>query len=265
MAATLDQISGGRLDINVVPGGIQGDFEQMGEVSDHATRYARAEEFIAACRKLWTAPAPVVFRGEHVRLDGALISPGPVGSGPRFYLGGASDDALALAGRQADVYLAWIQPQEAIALHLARADSRFEEACRGPVYGLRTHLVVRDTEVEAWAAADELISRSADVVRQQRKAAFAGTAMVGQRAQAREAEDHRLGGRLWNGISTVRVNCGTALVGTAEQVAEELLGYWRLGIDEFILSGYPHVEECWRAAGELIPALRSLIESERLG
>ena len=184
MAATLDQISGGRLDINVVPGGIQGDFERMGEVSDHETRYARAEEFIAACRKLWKAPAPVVFRGEHVRLDGALVSPGPVGSGPSFYLGGASDDALALAGRQADVYLAWIQPQEAIARHLARADSRFEEAGRGPVYGLRTHLLVRDTEVEAWAAADELISRSADVVRQQRKAAFAGTAMVGQRAQA---------------------------------------------------------------------------------
>ena len=83
--------------------------------------------------------------------------------------------------------------------------------------------------------------------------------MVGQRAQARIVQDHRLGAHLWNGISTVRVNCGTAIVGTPEQVANELLGYWELGIDEFILSGFPHVEECRRVAECLIPILKELI------
>ncbi len=262
MAATLDQMSDGRLDLNIVPGGIQGDFERLGEVSDHATRYSRAEEFIAACRKLWEAPEPVVFEGAHVHLRGAMVSPGTVG-GPRFYLGGASPDALALAGSQADVYLAWIQPQEAIAQHLRRAGASFSEAGRSGEYGLRSHLVVRDTEAEAWAAADELLSQADVRVKEQRQAVFAGTPMVGQRAQAQAANDHRLGPHLWNGISSVRVNCGTALVGTPEQVADELLGYWRLGIDEFILSGYPHVEECRRAAADLLPLARARIDAER--
>ena len=99
-------------------------------------------------------------------------------------------------------------------------------------------------------------------MREQRSAAFSGTAMVGQRAQARIVEDHRVGDHLWNGISTVRVNCGTAIVGDPEQVARELLGYWQLGIDEFILSGFPHVEECSRVASDVIPVLKTLIEAE---
>ena len=263
MAATLDQISGGRLDINIVPGGIQGDFERLGEVSDHTQRYHRAEEFIAACRRLWEAPTPTVFEGEHVRLNGAVVSPGPTGDGPRFYLGGASEEALGLAGRQADVYLAWIQPRDAIERHLRNAGLQFAQTGRPPAYGLRTHLVVRDTEAEAWGAADELLSQSSEVVKEQRRASFTGTPMVGQRSQAQATDGHRLGAHLWNGISTVRVNCGTALVGTPEQVAQELLGYWKLGIDEFILSGFPHAEECRRAAADLLPAVKSLIDEER--
>lgn len=263
MAATFDRISGGRLDINIVPGGIQGDLERLGETIDHATRYERAAEFIAACRALWARPEPVVFDGDFVKLDGALASPGPVGDGPRFYLGGASPAALRLAGTHSDVFLAWIQPRDAIAGLLDAADAEFRAAGRAPSYGLRTHLVVRDTEAGAWDAAAALISRADAVVKGQRWAVFAGTPMAGQAAQLREADGHRIGGRLWNGISTVRVNCGTALVGTPGQVAAELLEYWRLGIDEFILSGFPHVEECRRATDDLLPLARALIDRER--
>jgi len=95
-------------------------------------------------------------------------------------------------------------------------------------------------------------------VKQQRQAVFAGTAMVGQQAQLRPQAEAGAP-RLWNGISAVRVNCGTAIVGDAEQVAAELLAYWRLGIDEFILSGYPHVEECHRVAATVLPILRDAI------
>jgi alkanesulfonate monooxygenase len=119
--------------------------------------------------------------------------------------------------------------------------------------------VVRDTEDQAWRAADDLLSRASQSVQAQRQAVFAGTPMVGQQAQLRSSADHRLGDHLWNGISTVRVNCGTAIVGTPEQVAEELLGYWRLGVDEFILSGYPHVEECRRVANSVLPLVRAAI------
>ena len=83
--------------------------------------------------------------------------------------------------------------------------------------------------------------------------------MVGQKSQSKRYEDHRVGDHLWNGISTVRVNCGTAIVGNPEQVADELLGYWKLGIDEFILSGYPHVEECSRVSESVLPILREKI------
>ena len=263
MAATLDQISAGRIDLNVVPGGIQGDFERFGETSDHDNRYERAEEFIAALRALWRKPDPVDFDGRFINLRGALVSPGVVNGGPRFYLGGASDRALDLAGKQSDIYLAWILPQEQIAAHIQRANARFEAAGREAAYGLRTHIIVRDTESEAWDAAEDLLSEAASVVRDQRTSAFAGTAMVGQRSQARAVEDHKLGAHLWNGISTVRVNCGTAIVGTPEQVAGELLGYWQLGIDEFILSGFPHVEECDRVAERLIPLLKEMIADRK--
>ena len=265
MAATLDQISGGRLDLNVVPGGIQGDFERFGEQSDHAHRYERAEEFISALRLLWASSGPVTFEGQHVQLRDAICSPGVVNGGPRFYLGGASQHALELAGRQSDVYLAWILPQAEIASHLDLARAEFARSDRPPAFGLRTHLIVRPTEPEAWDAAQELLSMADSLVKSQRQAVFAGTAMVGQHSQAQDVADHRLGPHLWNGISTVRVNCGTALVGTPEQVAQELLGYWRLGIDEFILSGFPHVEECDRVATDLLPIVNSLIERERSG
>lgn len=268
MAATLDQISGGRLDLNVVPGGIPGEFERFGEQIDHDQRYERAEEFIAALRALWAGPEPVSFEGRTVRLQGAVVSPGPVhaegpvGRGPQFYVGGASPRALAFAARQADVYLAWILPRDEIGALVGRVRGQFAAAGRRPVFGLRTHLIVRAGEVEAWDAAEDLLSRAAVAVKQQRQAVFAGTPMVGQQAQLRPHISERAP-RLWNGISAVRVNCGTAIVGDPQQVAEELLGYWRLGIDEFILSGFPHVEECRRVAEDVLPILRDRIERER--
>ena len=262
MAAALDQISGGRLDINVVPGGIQGDFERLGVTIDHDKRYEQAEEFIAALRALWAKPEPVVFEGNTIRLRGAVVSPGPVGQGPQFYVGGASPRALEFAARGADVYLAWIQPLEDMAALLKRVRAAYATEKRRPVFGLRTHLVVRATERDAWEAAEELMSQVDERVVAQRQAAFAGTPMVGQQAQLREQLRQRAP-RLWNGISRVRVNLGTAIVGDPAQVVAELLAYWRLGIDEFILSGFPHEEECRRVASHVVPSLGEAIERER--
>jgi alkanesulfonate monooxygenase len=259
MAAALHQISGGRLDINIVPGGIQNDLERLGEVSDHATRYERAEEFIDACRALWAGPGPVTYRGRFYRLEGAYCSPSPGENGPRFYLGGVSEQAMSLSARHADVHLGWIEPLEETAGRLEALRRHFRGTGRQPVFGLRTHLVVRDTEEAAWNAARDLIAHADPLVKAQRRSAIVGTPMVGQQAQAREAPDHRLARHLWNGLSEVRVNCGSALVGTPEQVSDELLAYWKLGIDEFILSGFPHVEECHRVADDVVPLLRHKI------
>ncbi|TMB69776.1 MAG: LLM class flavin-dependent oxidoreductase [Chloroflexi bacterium] len=262
MAATLDQISGGRIDLNVVPGGIEGDLERLGEQIDHDRRYDRAEEFIAALRALWAKPEPVLFDGTTIRLRGAIVSPGPLGGGPRFYVGGASPRALEFAAHGADVYLAWIQPLPETEQLLARVRAEFNSAGRPAVFGLRTHLIVRPSEREAWDAAEELVSQADDRVIAQRRAVFEGTPMVGQQAQLRQQLSERAP-RLWNGISKVRVNLGTAIVGDPEQVANELLAHWRLGIDEFILSGFPHEEECRRIASEVLPRLSEAIDKER--
>ena len=256
MAAALHQISKGRIDINIVPGGIQNDFERVGEFTDQSTRYERAEEFIAACRKLWTQPGPVEFQGEHYKLKDAFCSPIPEGQPPQFYLGGASPRANALSGRQADVHLNWIEPLADSAARFAAVREEFKNAGRTPGLGIRTHLVVRDKEEDAWKAANELIDHADLAVKAQRRAAVAGTALVGAAAQAREAVNHIVAPHLWNGLSEVRVNCGTAIVGTPEQVTDVLMGYWKLGVDEFILSGFPHVEECQRVAADVLPLLR---------
>jgi len=261
MAATLDQISGGRIDLNVVPGGIQGDFERLGVALDHDKRYEQGEEFITALRALWAAPQPVVFEGETVRLKGAIVSPSPTGN-PHFYVGGASPRALEFAAKGADVYLAWIQPRDDIAALLDRVRAAYAATGRRPSFGLRTHIVVRPTEAEAWESAEDLISQADERVLAQRQAAYSGTAMVGQQAQLREKLREQAP-RLWNGISRVRVNLGTAIVGDPQQVAEELLAYWRLGIDEFILSGYPHEEESRHVARDVLPPLKDAIARER--
>jgi alkanesulfonate monooxygenase len=216
MAAALDQISDGRLDLNVVPGGIQGDFERLGVTMDHDKRYQQAEEFIAALRALWAKPEPVVFEGSTIRLKGAVVSPGPVGDAPRFYVGGASTRALQFTAREADAYLAWIQPVddiraswsgcEAPAVHgtasfprAADAPGRTAHRARGVAGGGRAH--------DAGGRARRC--PAPDGVRRYPDGRPAG---AGPGARAGE------GARLWNGISRVRVNLGTAIIGDPAQV-----------------------------------------------
>ena len=262
MAATFDRMSGGRLDINVVPGGIQGDMERLGVMSSHDLRYEQAEEFMTVCRTLWARPGERVdFYGKTAQLRNAIVSPGTTAPGPSWYLGGASPNALALAASQGDTLLMWIQPIEETAALMARAREAASEVGRELRFGLRTHLVIADDEDEAWRLAGALIADASETVIAQRNSAVAGTAMVGAAAQARSFEEHRVSERLWNGISLVRVNLGTAIVGTPRQVADELFRYWEIGLDEFILSGFPHVEECDRVAESVLPLLRERIEA----
>jgi alkanesulfonate monooxygenase len=245
------------VDLNIVPGGIQGDFERLGVEIDHAGRYEQAEELMQACRALWTGEL-TDFHGTYITLRGARCSPPPMGT-PRVYQGGASPRAESLAARLSEVYLMWIEPLEQIAARMERVTAQALACGRSVTFGLRAHLVVRDNPDDAWAAAESLIAHADPQVVQQRQAVLVGTAMVGQLAQARRVAQHRIGPHLWNGLSTVRVNCGTAIVGTPQQVTDELLAYWHLGIDEFILSGFPHLEECLRVSQAIVPRLRAAI------
>ena len=151
----------------------------------------------------------------------------------------------------------WIEPLEAIAARIERVTAQAQACGRTVTFGLRTHLVVRDDPDAAWAAAESLIAEADPQVVQQCQAVMVGAPMVGPQAQARPVAQHRIGAHLWNGLSTVRVNCGTVIVGTPQQVIDELLAYWRLGIDAFILSGFPHLEECRRVSQEIVPRLQA--------
>jgi alkanesulfonate monooxygenase len=197
MVATLDQISQGRVDIDIVPGGIPGDFERLGVEIDHAGRYEQAEELMQACRTLWTGALPD-FHGTYITLRGARCSPPPMGT-PRFYQGGASPRAESLAARLAEVYLLWIEPMDQIAARIERVTAQAQACGRTVMFGLCTHLVVRDDPDEAWAAAESLIAHADPQVVQQRQAVMAGTPVVGPQAQARPVAQHRIGAHLWNG------------------------------------------------------------------
>ena len=256
MVATLDQISRGRVDLNIVPGGIRHDFERLGVNSDHAGRYEQAEELMRACRALWSGEV-TDFDGRHLTLRGARCVPTPFGT-PRFYQGGASPRAEALAAREAEVYLLWIEPLAQVAARIARVRAAFEARGRVPVFGLRTHLIVRDDADAAWAAAHRLIADADPEVLRQRQA----VAVDGPSKPGADADRYRLGEHLWNGLATVRVNCGTAIVGTPQQAAQELHEYWKIGVDEFILSGFPHVEECVRVRQTVLPRLRACIAAD---
>lgn len=259
MAATLADQTGGRVDINVVPGGIGGDFERFGVTTSHDDRYAAAAEFMEACSKMWAGGA-VDYNGASFSLAGAHVSPKPPPGSLRWYLGGASDNALGLAGRWGDVLLAWIQPLDATEALLNRARAAFEAEGRVPRFGLRTHLVVGNDTADGWRRADDLLSKASTKVIAQRASSVAVGNAIGVQAQVAAADgEHRVGERLWNGISQVRVNCGTAIVGSPDDIADELASYHQLGMDEFILSSYPHLEGAEQVAAEVLPRLQDRI------
>ncbi len=258
-AATLDQALGGRLLLNVVPGGDAAELAADGAFFSHDGRYENADEFLTIWRRLLSGEV-VDFAGKHIRVEGARNYHPPVQKPyPPLYFGGSSDAAHDLAAKHVDAYLTWGEPPAQVAEKIADVRARAARHNRTLRYGLRLHVIVRETEAEAWAEADRLISRltDADIA-----AAQAGYAKMDSVGQARMAALH--GGRrdrlvvapnLWAGVGLVRGGAGTALVGAPEQVAERLREYQALGVDTFVLSGYPHLEESLRFAELVFPLL----------
>jgi alkanesulfonate monooxygenase len=200
------------------------------------------------------------FQGRHVRLKGAKVLYPPVQTPhPPLYFGGSSEAAHDLAARHIDVYLTWGEPPAAVATKVA--DMRRRAALQGRTlrFGIRLHVIVRETSEAAWAAADELIRHVDDAVIAAAQKQFARFDSEGQRRMAALHRGRRdaleVSPNLWAGVGLVRGGAGTALVGDADTVAQRLLEYRELGIETFILSGYPHLEEAYRAAELLFPRL----------
>lgn len=259
MATTLDRLSAGRLLINVVTGGDPVENKGDGIFLDHQQRYAVTREFLDVYRRLMRGEK-VDYQGEHIHVEGAEVLFPPVQeNGPPLYFGGSSDAAIEVAAGQVDTYLTWGEPPAQVAEKLAEVRARAAAKGRELEYGIRLHVIVRETEEEARAAAEKLIAHLDDDTIAQAQQIFARMDSTGQ-ARMRalhngSRQDLYIAPNLWAGVGLVRGGAGTALVGSAEQVAARIGEYQALGITRFILSGYPHLEEAHRVAELLLPLL----------
>jgi len=266
MAATFDRLSGGRLRINVVTGGDPAEMEGDGFFADHDTRYEITDEFLHIWRDLFRSAAEggsVNHEGRHLRAKGGkLLYPGVQRPHPPLWFGGSSPAAHGIAADHIDTYLTWGEPPAAVAAKIADVRARAAERGRHVKFGIRLHVIVRETEDEAWRAADRLISRLDDETIVRAQQAFANMDSEGQRRMA-ALHGGRRGPRetleiypnLWAGVGLVRGGAGTALVGSPQQVAARMREYADLGIETFILSGYPHLEESYRFAELVFPLI----------
>jgi alkanesulfonate monooxygenase len=256
-AATFQRVSGGRLILNVVTGGDDAEQRRFGDRLGKEERYERCGEFLAIVRELWTGE-PVTFHGRHYDIEGARII--PADRWPELYFGGSSPAGIEVAAAQSDVYLTWGEPPAAVADKLARVAEVAERRGRELRYGIRLHVIARDTAEEAWAQAERLLAGLSpeQIARSQRIQRASGS--EGQRRMTElhngRTDSLEISPNLWAGVGLVRGGAGTALVGSHDQVADRIAEYHELGIDEFILSGYPHLEEAYRVGEGVMPVLR---------
>ena len=260
-AAALDQVLGGRLLLNIVTGGNPTELAQDGVKLEHDDRYGQTDEFLTVWRAV-ASGEPIKFDGKHFQVEspGKLVFPSVQSPYPPLYFGGSSPAGLEVAGRHVDYYLTWGEPPEAVAQKISAARAAATAQGRSLRFGLRLHLIVRETESEAWDAADRLISKVTDEAieaareRRTRLSESEGqrrmTALHGFRRDALEIAPN-----LWAGVGLIREGAGTALVGDPATVAARLRAYQAAGVDTIIASGYPHLEEAYKVAELLFPAL----------
>lgn len=258
MAATFQLHSKGRLLLNVVTGGEAHEQQAYGDFLDKDQRYVRTAEFLDVVRQLWASPEPVTFDGEYIRVREAALQNRPNPTPPIFF-GGSSAAAGPVAARLSDAYLTWGEPLAAVGKKIEWIRGLAAEQGRVLDYGLRIHVITRDTSAEAWAVADRLLEGidPADIERMQ--ANLARSQSEGQRRMAElnkgGLDNLEIAPNLWAGVGLVRGGAGTALVGSHEEVAERLIEYAELGINHFILSGYPHLEEAYWFGEGVLPIL----------
>jgi alkanesulfonate monooxygenase len=257
MAGTFQNLSGGRLALNVVTGGESHEQRMFGDFLDKDARYERCEEFLAIVRALWTGE-PVTFEGRYLQVEDAVLSqlPDPL---PQIYFGGSSPAAGRVAAKHVDVYLTWGEPPAAVGEKVAWIRRLAEAEGREIRFGIRLHTIARDTAEEAWAEADRLLSGISedDIARVQ--AGLQRSESVGQRRMLDLNKGSKDGlvihPNLWAGVGLVRGGAGTAMVGSHTEIADLIEQYRAVGIEEFVLSGYPHLEESYRFGEGVLPEL----------
>lgn len=258
MASTYQRLSDGRLLLNIVTGAEPAELARFGVWDDKESRYRRTGEFIEVMRGAWQ-DEPMDFEGTHYRVAAATTRHPPEPR-PPIYFGGASEAAERIAAAHVDVYLTWGEPPDMASERVHRVRALAAEAGRTLRFGIRFHVITRPDAAEAWRAADDLVTGMSDDAITAAQADFATTRSVGQQRMAalrdRSGDDLVVYPNVWTGIGLVRGGVGTALVGSYEEVADRIEEYRRLGFDEFIFSGYPHLEEAYWFGEGVMPILR---------
>lgn len=252
--ATLDQMLNGRLTINIISSDIPG------EKLESAPRYQRTLEWMKVLRALLNGEE-VSFHGDFLDIDLAAPRARTVsGACPPFYFGGFSEAAKQTAAEEADVFLTWPDTVEAVAGTVEEMRGRAATFGREIKYGLRTHMIVRETESEAMNAAARLVSHLDDDIGAtiRNRSLDAASVGVSRQAELREGADSDgfAEPNLWTGIGRARSGAGAAIVGDPDQVAQKLEAYRDIGIDAFILSGYPHIAEAELVAQHVLPRIQ---------
>ncbi len=259
MTATFDRLSGGRLLINVVTGGDPKEAAAEGVFLSHDERYEVTDEFLRIYRRI-LAGETYSYSGKHLKVENARVYyPAVQQPHPPLYLGGSSDAAMEIAAEHIDYYLTWGEPPALVAEKIARARKLAESKGRTIRFGIRLHVIVRETTAEAWQAANDLIRYIDKETIERAQQGLAKFDSEGQKRMASLVQGSpanlEVSPNLWAGIGLVRSGAGTALVGDAATVTQRMLEYANLGIESFILSGYPHLEEAYRVAELLFPLL----------
>ncbi|MFI7275371.1 LLM class flavin-dependent oxidoreductase [Streptomyces sp. NPDC049879] len=259
MATTYQRQTGGRLLLNVVTGGESAEQRAYGDFLDKDARYARTGEFLQVVRELWRG-GTVDLAGEHLSVEGARLArlPEPV---PEVYFGGSSPAALGVAARHVDVYLTWGEPPAQVAEKIARVRALARAEGRTVRFGIRLHVINRDTSDEAWAEARRLLSGIDESTVRRAQEGLRRSESEGQRRMLAlhggSRDDLEIHPGLWAGIGLVRGGAGTALVGSHAEVADLVEEYHALGIEEFVLSGYPHLEAAYWFGENVLPLLEA--------
>jgi len=249
--------------LNLVTGGDEQELKGDGLYEDHDTRYQTATEYVKIWREILTRShtgESLTFHGERLSVDDAKLLYPPIQQPyPPLWFGGSSEAAAELAAEQVDTYLTWGEPPAAVKEKVDAMKVRAQAKGRTLNYGIRLHVIVRETNEQAWAAANELIQYLDDDTIAAAQKKFAQMDSVGQQRMAALHGGRRdkleVSPNLWAGIGLVRGGAGTALVGDPETVAARIQEYADLGIDTFIFSGYPHLEESIRFAELVFPLL----------
>jgi len=266
MAATFATHAPGRLMLNVVVGGEAHEQRAYGDALAKDDRYARADEFLEIVRRLW-AGETVTYEGRHLSVEEASLPtlPAPV---PPLYFGGSSPAAGPVAAEHCDVYLTWGEPVEAVRAKVEWMRGLAAERGRKVRFGIRLHVITRDTSEEAWRQAGAFLDALDDETVATAQANLARSESTGQARMRALHEETRATGswrephsleiepNLWAGVGLVRGGAGTALVGSHAEVADRIAAYAAVGIDEFVLSGYPHLEELYWFGEGVLPVLR---------